>query len=704
MMSSRWLLVVFMVLASDALLAQEWENLNSPGGGVIDGMVRRPTGDLVAVQQFGGVYRSEHEAAVWSFASEALSGMAVFDVACSPAGVLHVIGFQGLAQSSDGGATWTQRRLQFIPSSIAYAANGDVLLGAPGRIMRSSNAGEDWAEIIPDPQVTYSYRMAISDAGTWIAGGYRSGLHRSTSEGADWQRVDGGLVNEDVMSVSAPRAGLLIVGVGNAAYRSVDDGVNWSRVAGLDTMNTYGVLRGGDDALYAACSAGLFVSIDGGASFARAAVVGDVTAMAPTATGMAVAAGGRVHRLFAAGTVLLPGDAGLQLPGLRKVLAVTGESSMLLAGSEDGAVYVSTDNGNNWEAIAVDVPYGYSVVDIAAPSADRVAVLTADRRIILRDDATQPWRSVATPSSTQQFQCIHARNDGTIFVGDGQGRLFVSRDWGNSWQLQSTLTIGTNAVSIIALRQDVLRSGMPLFAATDRGMLRSNNDGQSWDDITPNGLRVPFVLLAATQGASAPGRPLLAATETRLYRSTDAGANWTELLATSAGEPIRDMFMTRGGDVVSLVGDRLHTWLWNGGNPLSDYRSAPENVLAIGGVDLTGRVYASTLLRGLYRTRVGILADERMDVMPASFHLRLASTAVRAGEDIRFELSLPAAATTRCTLYDLRGREVARRELGTLIPASHRLALHTSGLPPGVYLLRVAGSVGSAEARVLLQP
>ncbi|MCZ7557375.1 MAG: hypothetical protein M5R41_13325 [Bacteroidia bacterium] len=698
------LLILFALLISPTATAQVWEQLETPSGGSIDALARSGN-SIIALQTFGGVYRSEDEGASWNFLTDALSTTAVFDMTSSPSGVLYVIGFQKLAISSDRGATWQSKRLQFVPASMDFATNGDLLIGSTGRIMRSSDEGENWTEIIPNPAVTYGYNVAVSANGTWFAGAYRSGFYRSTDEGATWTRLDGTMTNSDVYSVSALPQSTIIVGLGNTAWWSPDDGQNWERVVDLDSVNTFGIVAGNDGAWYAATTRGLAVSTNSGRSWSKRTTFGRLFGLLPTAFGILIAADGTLQTSIDAGANWWPSSDGMYPPTWTSLVVPNGESSLLVGGTETGGLYVSENNGGTWKVAQTGLPYGFTVLDISAASTDRIAVLTDNSYLITSDNGPAKWDVKALPNTGAQIQAISARNDGGILLGDGIGSVYRSLDWGATWQYSGRIELPASNVNIMVLRQDVFASGRPVYAATDRGLFRSDNDGTSWSEITPGGVRQPVMDIAVTPGASQPVRSVIAAREYEVFRSTDKGASWTSIIKTGSQEPILDILLTREGHVVCLTGTSMYAWRMDTESVSS--KPVPEEALVIAGKDLGGRYYAATRLNGVYRTLVDILDVARLAPAAAITALQLtpnpfgpASTSAATSPVLHYTV----AERTRVTVmvFDAAGRRVFLRDAGERFPGEHLEPIDLQGASAGSYTIAVATEAGMRSVQAIL--
>jgi hypothetical protein len=150
----------------------------------------------------------------------------------------------------------------------------------------------------------------------------------------------------------------------------------------------------------------------------------------------------------------------------------------LWAGSDDGRVHVSRDNGTTWSDIT---PHGmprYGTVDEVelSPHAPGRALLAVQR---YRMDDFAPY-------------------------------VFRTDDWGESWRL---LTDGENGIPadypVRTVREDPVRQGL-LYAGTEFGVFVSFNDGRNWQSLQLNlpvtpvtGMRAAHDdLILATQGRS----------------------------------------------------------------------------------------------------------------------------------------------------------------------------------------------------------
>jgi hypothetical protein len=89
--------------------------------------------------------------------------------------------------------------------------------------------------------------------------------------------------------------------------------------------------------------------------------------------------------------------------------------------------------------------------------------------------------------------------------------------------------------------------------------------------------------------------------------------------------------------------------------------------------------------------------------VPSALELSLALRSNPAPGDLGVAFSLPDASPARLELFDVSGRRVAARDVGTLGAGSHVIALGDGrALSPGVYLLRLTQSRRSLSARAAI--
>jgi photosystem II stability/assembly factor-like uncharacterized protein len=126
------------------------------------------------------------------------------------------------------------------------------------------------------------------------------------------------------------------------------------------------------------------------------------------------------------------------------------EQGLLWAGSDDGFLHISKDNGKNWEKLTAPTP-DFTLMSIIAPSefTKGKAYLAANK----------------------------------YMYGDRTPYLFKTTDYGKTW---TKITNGIPADEYCrVLREDPNQAGL-LYAGTERGLYVSFDDGQNWQTLNNN--------------------------------------------------------------------------------------------------------------------------------------------------------------------------------------------------------------------------
>ncbi len=154
------------------------------------------------------------------------------------------------------------------------------------------------------------------------------------------------------------------------------------------------------------------------------------------------------------------------------------KQGVLWAGSDDGLVHLSRDNGKSWTNVTPKAMPEWGSVNIIEPSPH---------------DPARAFIAVLK-----------------YMLGDWKPYVFVTNDYGASWTL---LTSGRNGIPIgtptRSIREDPQRKGL-LYVATEFGVYLSFDDGKRWQPLQLNLPRVPVTdlrihrndLIISTQGRS----------------------------------------------------------------------------------------------------------------------------------------------------------------------------------------------------------
>jgi ligand-binding sensor domain-containing protein len=206
----------------------------------------------------------------------------------------------------------------------------------------------------------------------------------------------------------------------------------------------------------------------------------------------------------------------------------------LFAGTEDGGVYVTKDNGNSWSALAF-VRHRGSVNCLIASGVNLIA--GTSKGLFLSADNGTRWAASKSglPDSPVEALAVSGAN---LFAGTWNG-VFLSTNNGASWTaVNSGLPKGPRVHCLVV-------SGRGLFACTEgRGVFLSKDNGTSWQEanwgLPPNAGIICLI---------AEGEDIFAGTRQRgILRLAEDSDQWSSSMSGiprfSTGMPLEVLCLT----------------------------------------------------------------------------------------------------------------------------------------------------------------
>jgi hypothetical protein len=326
---------------------------------------------------------------------------------------------------------------------------------------------------------------ALAAAGGMALAGTASGLfHREA--GAAWQRLD--LAATEIQAIAFGESrDTIAVGAGSAVDVSRDGAASWQR-GELDTAARVTALGiAGSTLLAGTDSDGAFVSLNGGQSWSRSGLEGQMV-------------------LAVCGDKLAGTDQGLWLResamkwrklGLEAVVtALVRTGHTLVAGTEDQGLFRSSDEGSSWHK-CTGVEDG---INALAAAGARVVAGTSVGRVYESTDSGGAWKALpALPTAIMSLAI-----DGERPLA-GAYRTGLSQLDGGAWQSANDGLESTNAI-------DLLWTSEGLLVVAMDGLRRlRDSQWQAVDTPTPGDVRAATVdgqghlLLGTSEGLFAEG-------------------------------------------------------------------------------------------------------------------------------------------------------------------------------------------------------
>jgi photosystem II stability/assembly factor-like uncharacterized protein len=272
-------------------------------------------------------------------------------------------------QSTNGGRTWQEsdKGLAGGPVYPLVAGAGATLYAAPGDsgVYSSTDGGRTWQDDNgvngPESHAIYGLAVDPGDGERVYAIDNAGNFYRSDDSGGHWTASPAPLSNfsdssADALQVDPLRPSTMLIASDTGMAISTDAGVSWSMAPGMDGLNVYQAVFSGanPDVAYAATSNGIFQTINGGQTWQqekRGIPAG--TSLAVVAVDPANAAriiaysnGGDIYRSTDGGTSWRRvASTGADVASLAYDPAHPGT---VLAGSRAGMLWTSTDNGISW--------------------------------------------------------------------------------------------------------------------------------------------------------------------------------------------------------------------------------------------------------------------------------------------------------------------------------------------------------------------
>ncbi|MGE3907815.1 MAG: WD40/YVTN/BNR-like repeat-containing protein [Chloroflexota bacterium] len=189
-------------------------------------------------------------------------------------------------------------------------------------------------------------------------------------------------------------------------------------------------------------------------------------------------------------------------------------------------LFRSRDGGESWQPVLA----GGAVLALAISPAfaeDRTLFMgTAEDGVVRSEDGGDRWLSANAGLLDLTVQCLalseRFQDDGSAYAGTASG-LYRSRNGGKSWQ---EVDLGEDEVSVQAVSIGPRLPGVSWVAVgtEEHGILLSDDDGRSWFDVPE--LAGQSVGAIATWMTPAGGLGIDAVLDRTVLRSVDDGASW----------------------------------------------------------------------------------------------------------------------------------------------------------------------------------
>lgn len=415
--------------------------------------------------------------------------------------------YEGIYKSTDNGENWNKLNTgidQFEVYAVYINKADHIFVGTNyrDRLYRSKDWGLTWQIINNGYNTVECWAIGENKNGTILfAGDGQFGkLYRSSDYGNSWQLT----ANLPVLSFAVDSLNNIYCGTFIGLYKSTDDGLNWNP-AGFNNIPVNKILIGENNRVicgtgYYDNGQGVFFSDDYGNIWTSIGLGGKVVLSLGFTSYGSLLAGTLIDGLFETrdrGNNWTQHTNGLFNKQVFRLKVNSNDD--IFIGSENEGIFRSTNRAENFKQVGLPISGIYNIDFMA----DSIIVCGTVSGVQTYDRISKKWNNIGL----QAVLSVEIEDDGNILAATNGGGLFQSTDMGQNW-----INICQSPYIL-----NVKKINNTILAATDTGLIRSTNNGSTWEFTTVRSGVENCAIEVNTNG------DVWAAGMNRLYKSTDGG-------------------------------------------------------------------------------------------------------------------------------------------------------------------------------------
>lgn len=446
-------------------------------------------------------------------------------------------------------------------NKIVIDDNGNIYLATQSDgVYRSFDKGNNWTSFNSNDMESFTWvnDLIITKNLSLFAATDSLGILRKL-QSTNWEQKTSGMSGASQFKcVYQLKDGSIYAGsVGRSLYKSTNNGDSWSPVQGgqlgaNETINC--IIQANDGSILIGTNTGILKASSDGKNWSS------------------VYSGGPVY-CFAKNTTELT----------------------IMAGTNKG-IYASSNNGQSWNAQSTGMGTDKKVISLAYHQDDYFIAGTEKNGFYYSDNSYFSWTAYNNGLSSRNIKSIAVNQNGEIFVGTNFAFYYL-QDFAKHFELRIN-KLGERTINSFAM----LQKRGEVIAATDLGIYRTTNNGDSWEQLNQGLTNLDVLSIVVGKKGD-----LLAGTNgSGLFYSNDLGETWKPLYNSSLDATIiqtldtsstqKEIFAgTLGRGVYKTIDESDTLWTQMYGGDIDK-----RNIISFAFLK-SGYALAGTKQNGLYR-------------------------------------------------------------------------------------------------------
>ncbi|MBN1449272.1 MAG: hypothetical protein JXA28_15200, partial [Bacteroidetes bacterium] len=373
---------------------------------------------------------------------------------------------------------------------------------------------------------------------------------------------------------------------------------------------------------------------------------------------------------------------------------------------------ISTDRGTNWFVARSDSGRFLSGQIYPFSDGSMFFVGTTERGnsgLWSSSDDGITWKQRHAAPFKRYYSLFMSDDPAEILAVEDYTDVYASGDRGMTWERRGTLPRDSTGLRLFEIRtMRAPHDDIALAAVGIKGIFRSTNRGADWTPVEMDGTGEVWV----KRIFELPDGTLIAVSWFDIFRSKDQGETWDLVQTASLPDNIGTVIPDRLGNIYEYrpnAGSPQSLWMFtsrDGGAHWSPLNipppPVPEPDIQAITFDDQFRLLVTTKQSGIFRLRNPVLKAEGLSPVASAVSIDalypqpLRCSQADAGDMITVRCFIPSATSVQWTVADLLGRVRTGGTHDATAPGSQQFRASLPTLAPGIYVLQLQSTQGSA--------